>query len=626
MFNRIKIGPRLVILLTVQTVVLVVFGLTAVLGLNFAANTSNVLNNNVIEQVKLNQLNEVLRSDLLETAGKMSAGKLAWETGSNHLLAAEALFMNNWDEYKEDKSAEEVRDIEASLAGEYQQVLAAFTRIRGYLAQQDQAGLIGYVDTDLNKQVRPFLVELNERVNEQQLISEDLFDAAIAQNRQALINSTIIMLAGLLITSLLGYFIYRSIVRPIRAISATVGKVSDGDYYARTEVSGGDELGQLGSAFDNLLEDKVATLVQAEKDNEKLNESVISLLHAVSKLSQRDLTIKAPVTEDVTGPVADALNQLTSETSRVLLGVRQISEEVARASTMVKSQSDTVIQVARDEQRDVQETVNSLAEAVEAMTHIADLAQTCNNAAENAIQTTHTALETVTSTVQGINSIRENIHETEKRIKRLGERSQEISRAVNLINSISERTHILALNASMHAASAGEAGKGFAVVADEVQRLAENARDATSQIATLVNNIQVETSDTVSTMNRVITQVVDGTRMAEQAGEQMRRTRDSTENLVSSVREIAQSSAQQAKLSNDLQIRAEHIHASSRKTGEQLQQQSLITTRLVEYARSLVKAVQVFQLPQLPNAGARKAPPAKNPELLAAEFETRKAS
>lgn len=626
MFNRIKIGPRLVILLTVQTVVLVVFGLTAVLGLNFAANTSNVLNNNVIEQVKLNQLNEVLRSDLLETAGKMSAGKLTWDSGSNQLLAAEALFMNNWDEYKEDKSAEEVKDIEASLAREYQQVLAAFTRIRGYLAQQDQAGLIGYVDTDLNKQVRPFLVELNERVNEQQLISEDLFDAAIAQNRQALINSTIIMLAGLLITSLLGYFIYRSIVRPIRAISATVGKVSDGDYYARTEVSGGDELGQLGSAFDNLLEDKVATLVQAEKDNEKLNESVISLLHAVSKLSQRDLTIKAPVTEDVTGPVADALNQLTSETSRVLLGVRQISEEVARASTMVKSQSDTVIQVANEEQRDVQQTVTSLAEAVEAMTHIADLAQTCNNAAENAIQTTHTALETVTSTVQGINSIRENIHETEKRIKRLGERSQEISRAVNLINSISERTHILALNASMHAASAGEAGKGFAVVADEVQRLAENARDATSQIATLVNNIQVETSDTVSTMNRVITQVVDGTRMAEQAGEQMRRTRDSTENLVSSVREIAQSSAQQAKLSNELQIRAEHIHASSRKTGEQLQQQSLITTRLVEYARSLVKAVQVFKLPQLPSSGARKAPAAKNSELMAADYETRKAS
>jgi methyl-accepting chemotaxis protein len=623
MLNRIKIGQRLVVLLTVQTLVLMVFGLTAVFGLRFAANTSSVLNNNVIEQVKLNQLNEVLRGDLLETANKLSSDKIPLEEAKAKLAAAQALFVNNWDEYKEGKSRDDIKDIDASLGNEFQQVIVAFTQIEQLMAQQDRNGLVQYIDSHLSKSVNPFLVELGERVNEQQLISEGLFDEAIKKNKAALINSSAIMLAGLLITIILGYLIYRSIVKPIKSISTTVAKVSDGDYYARTDVSGSDELGQLGIAFDHLLEDKVATLVQAERENEKLNDSVISLLHAVSKLSQRDLTIKAPVTEDVTGPVADALNQLTSETSRVLLGVRRISEEVARASAMVKSQSDTVMKVAQEEQRDVQETVHSLASAVDAMTHIAELAKTCNLAAENAIQTTHTALATVTSTVSGINSIRENIHETEKRIKRLGERSQEISRAVNLINSISERTHILALNASMHAASAGEAGKGFAVVADEVQRLAENARDATSQIATLVNNIQVETSDTVTTMNNVISQVVDGTRLAEQAGEQMRKTRDSTENLVSSVREIASSSAEQVQMSNELQLRAQHIHESTRKTGEQLQQQSVITLRLVEYARSLVKAVQVFQLPEHPD---KKPQSGKQAEVVTTEFDKRKAS
>jgi len=623
MFNKIKIGPRLVILLTIQTIVLIVFGLTAVLGLNFAANTSSVLNDNVIEQVKLNQLNEVLRGDLLDTANKMSTGKIEPELGNSYLVAARALFINNWKEYKQDKRQQEIKDIEASFGKEYTQILAAFSKMEALLQQSDQAGFNDFAENELNTLVNPFLIELNERVNEQQLISEGLFDEAIEQNQAALVNSTVIMLVGLLVTSILGYLIYRSIVKPIRLISGTVDKVSDGDYYARTTVSGTDELGHLGIAFDHLLEDKVATLVQTEKDNEQLNESVISLLQAVSKLSQRDLTIKAPVTEDVTGPVADALNQLTSETSRVLLGVRHISEEVARASTMVKSQSDTVIEVANDEQRDVQETVNSLADAVEAMTHIAELAQTCNNAAEDAIDTTHTALDTVNNTVNGINNIRETIHETEKRIKRLGERSQEISRAVNLINSISERTHILALNASMHAASAGEAGKGFAVVADEVQRLAENARDATNQIATLVNNIQIETSDTVSTMNSAISLVVEGSQMAEEAGEQMRKTRDSTENLVSSVREIAETSAQQAQLSNELQGRAEHIHESARKTGEQLHQQSIVTTRLVEYARSLVRAVQVFQLP---NNGGKKQPPEQpKADVVTTDFE-RKAS
>ena len=395
---------------------------------------------------------------------------------------------------------------------------------------------------------------------------------------------------------MLKYLIFRSISSPIKKISETVGKVSEGDYYARTSISGRDELSELGQAFDKLLEDKVATLVQAEKDNELLNQSVISLLQAVSKLSRRDLTVKIPVTEDVTGPVADALNQLTTETSRVLQGVRRISEEVAQASTVVKSQSDIVIAVATDERREVEETAQELAKAATAMNVIADLAQACNSAAENAISTTHTALDTVTSTVKGINGIRENIHETEKRIKRLGERSQEISRAVNLINSISERTHILALNASMHAASAGEAGRGFAVVADEVQRLAENARDATSQIATLVSNIQVETADTVGTMNKVITQVVEGSKLAEEAGMQMERTKDSTEELVDSVRQIARSSVDQARISNELQGRANQIKESTKKTSEQLLEQNVQTTRLVEFAKSLLKAVQVFRL------------------------------
>lgn len=253
--------------------------------------------------------------------------------------------------------------------------------------------------------------------------------------------------------------------------------------------------------------------------------------------------------------------------------------------------------VASQEREEVIETAEKLAEAAKAMNDIAELADSSNKTAEEAIEATRIARETVTSTVGGINNIREIIHETEKRIKRLGERSQEISRAVNLINSISERTHILALNASMHAASAGEAGKGFAVVADEVQRLAENARDATAQISTLVNNIQVETSDTVATMNNVITQVVEGSELAEKAGEQMQKTQQSTSNLVASVKQIALSSVEQARAANQLQLRADQIKQSTIQTSEQLQQQTLQTNRLVQYAKSLLNAVQVFKLP-----------------------------
>ena len=380
-------------------------------------------------------------------------------------------------------------------------------------------------------------------------------------------------------------------------MTATVHQVGAGDYTARTSLKGSDELAELGRAFDRMLDERLHTLVESEYENNRLNDSIIGLLQAVSQISQRDLTVRVPVTEDMTGPVADALNLLTDETAAVLQNVTRISEEVAAASDKVKAQSDTVIAVAETERQAVEQTAAELAAAAITMKQIAQLAQDCNASAETTIKTTQGALQTVTSTVIGINSTRDTIRETEKRIKRLGERSQEISGVVNLINTIAERTHILALNASMHAASAGEAGRGFAVVADEVQRLAENAREATSQISTLVSNIQIETADTVNAMNAAISQVVDGSRLAEQAGEQMKQTQEITTELVTAVQQIAARSQEQARVSNELLNRAEQIQASTHQTSQQLSEQTVQTTNLVEYAKNLLSSVRVFRLP-----------------------------
>lgn len=612
MLNKMRIGPRLVLLIAAQTIVLAVIGVTAVLGLNFATDTTQSLNKNVIEQVTMNQLNSTVRTDLLEMVTRVANNKITWQQGTADLLAAKNIFINNWDEYKEDKSALEKKEVEASLGNEYRNILTAFSELDVLFKSEDQEGLTLFVETRIKKTILPFITELNERVNEYQLISEALFEESLATNKFFFNTSAAIMAFGLIFASILGYIIFRSITRPIQNISSTVQRVADGDYYARTDMSGKDELSQLGGAFDILLAEKVSTLVEAEKNNEELNDSVISLLQAVSKLSQRDLTIKVPVTEDITGPVADALNLFTAETSKVLKGVRVISEEVARATNLVKHQSDIVITVAANEQAAVTNTSKELSNAIHAMGHIADLAKSCNQEAENAIKTTNTAMETVNRSSDGMNTIRETIHKAEKRIKRLGERSQEISRAVNLINSISERTHILALNASMHAASAGEAGRGFAVVADEVQRLAENARDATSQISTLVSNIQVETVDTVDTMNNVITQVVEGSQLAEKAGKEMRHTQNSTQDLVASVRQIASSSADQVIITKKLQKNADEILDSTRKTSEQLQKQTVQTKRLVDYAKGLLKAVQVFKLPGVAERVATKPQAAKS--------------
>lgn len=392
-------------------------------------------------------------------------------------------------------------------------------------------------------------------------------------------------------------FVVRGIISNLDAFQKTIAQINQGDFAARASTAGNDELATLAKAFNELLDSRIATLAAIQKENEQLNESVLRLLRAVAQISTKDLTVSVHVSEDITGAVADALNLLTKETAKVMLDVNNISADVTKASMNVQAKADAMLVAAEQEREGVDRTAVSLTAAAQSMRSIADLAQASNAMADNAIKSTQLALNTVNSTVSGINSTRDVIRETEKRIKRLGERSQEISGVVNLINVIAERTHILALNASMHAASAGEAGRGFAVVADEVQRLAENARQATQQISALVNNIQLETADTVSTMNNAITQIVEGSRLAEQAGQQMQITQQNTAELVDSVKQIANTSEIQAKAGQALLDSAVQIKRSSQQATEQLQEQAAQTNNLMDYAKQLLASVRVFKLP-----------------------------
>ena len=428
---------------------------------------------------------------------------------------------------------------------------------------------------------------------------------SIGQNQAAQAKTTnaitgLVGLSLLLIASLISLLLYlfgKTLTKPINRLVNTIHEVNEGNLEARSELNRNDELGELSSAFDKLLDEKVTQLSNTEKSNDELNESVISLLGSVSQLSKKDFTIKAPVHEDVTGALGDSLNLLTKETATALSDVKEISVRVVVESNRVQRQAKFVMAVAEKERRQVESIKDELNKASEAMNKISWDAIDANKRADNALNNTQSALETVNSSIDGINSIRDTIRETEKRLKRLGERSQEITGIVNLINSIAERTHILALNASMHAASAGEAGRGFAVVADEVQRLAENAREATTEIDSLVNNIHVETKDTVTAMNTVINQVSEGTALAEQAGLAMQQTQESTEDLVNAVNQITENSKKQANATFSLADQSSEIVESTRKTDEHLHQQMTNANNLVRYSNLLLTTVGVFKLP-----------------------------
>ena len=419
-----------------------------------------------------------------------------------------------------------------------------------------------------------------------------------ALTRQTLLRTAQVAVVVLLVVGVLMALFLRRFMRPIRTLHGAVQQVAQGNSSARSKLVEPDEVGELGRAFDNLLDERIAQLEQAQQENETLNNSVIALLQTVFQLSNKDLTVRAAVTEDVIGTLSSSINQLSDETGRTLAEVKRIANEVQVASESVNAQASQVDETAQGERLALEQMAAQLARATKQLNQVAQLTESSNHTAEKASVATDTALRAVAATVRGMDQLRESISETEKRFKRLGERSQEISSVVSLINTISERTHVLALNASMQAATAGEAGRGFAVVAEEVQRLSESSRQATQQISQLVQNIQLETNETVFTMHRLISQVVTQSEQAQQAGEQMTQTRKTTSELVQMVQQIANSAQQQSLLARELQLSVAKLNKGSMATVGAITQQTASTNSLVQSSRRLIDAVSQFTLPQ----------------------------
>lgn len=387
----------------------------------------------------------------------------------------------------------------------------------------------------------------------------------------------------------------RILTAPLSTIESAVRRLSSGDFEARCNMTTGDEFQSLGDAIDNLVSER-AEFLSSEEASELLNEHIIQVLDAVAELSQRNLTVNVPVTEDIIGPVADALNLMTEETSDVLKQVRQVAQYVDDSSIRLEGLASDVHILAETESSGVKNIADKLAEEAQTQVSIASIASSSNTTAQLASQRVQEARETVGKTASGMHDIREIIHETEKRIKRLGERSQEISSITDIINTIAERTHVLSINASMQAAAAGEAGKGFSVVAEEVQRLAESSRSATAQIATLVKNIQIETVDASETMARTIEQVVAGSKLADDAGRIMEESGEITAQLAEMVNNISTMSEAMAETGEALREDAESLRATTEETTEKIIAQNAETTKLATYSTRLRDSVGSFKL------------------------------
>ena len=335
---------------------------------------------------------------------------------------------------------------------------------------------------------------------------------------------------------------------------------------------------------------------EAKRINDANQAAILRLMNELQNLADGDLTQEATVTEDITGAIADSVNY-TVEELRLLVGsVQKTASQVVDTTTQVDNTSAQLLAISTEQLREIRGTGQAILDMAQRITEVSAQAQSSAEVANQSLLSAEQGQKAVQDTIGGMNAIRDQMQETSKRIKRLGESSQEIGEITELISDITGQTNVLALNAAIQAASAGEAGRGFSVVAEEVQRLAERSGEATRQIATLVRTIQTDTQDTVAAMERVTLGVVEGARLSDSAGAALAEIHSVSRRLAQLIDEISKTTQHEASLANEVADDIQHIFVVTEQTGEGTRSTAEQVRELARMAQELRQSVTRFRI------------------------------
>lgn len=340
-----------------------------------------------------------------------------------------------------------------------------------------------------------------------------------------------------------------------------------------------------------------ANLKDTAEKNERNQMAILRLLDEIADLADGDLTTEATVSEDFTGAIADSIN-FTIDQLRELVGtINQTALQVAAAAQETQATAMNLAEASEHQAQEIAGASAAINEMAVSIDQVSGNAAESAAVAERAVSIANKGNEVVHNTITGMDSIREQIQDTSKRIKRLGESSQEIGDIVSLINDIADQTNILALNAAIQAAMAGDAGRGFAVVADEVQRLAERSSAATKQIEALVRTIQTDTNEAVISMEQTTTEVVRGARLAQDAGVSLEEIENVSKALANLIQNISNAARQQASSAAHVSNTMNVIQEITSQTSSGTTATARSIGNLAKLANDMRESVSGFTLP-----------------------------
>jgi twitching motility protein PilJ len=338
-------------------------------------------------------------------------------------------------------------------------------------------------------------------------------------------------------------------------------------------------------------------LEESERFNRRNQEAILRLLNEISTLADGDLTINATVTEDFTGAIADALNFSIESLRDLVVSINSTAAQITESAQRSRSVATQLTDASERQAQQISKAGQAIIGMANSVKKVSANAIESAEVAKKSVEIAGKGAKTVQATIAGMDTIREQIQETSKRIKRLGESVQEIGEIVSLIDDIADQTNILALNAAIQAAMAGEAGRGFAVVADEVQRLAERASNATKQIDALVKTIQSDTHEAIGSMEQSTANVVSGAKLAESAGEALVEIETVSVKLAAQIENISQTSRTQAAVASNISGTMTIIQEITTQTSQGTNETAAAIAKLAEQANELKTSVSGFKLP-----------------------------
>jgi twitching motility protein PilJ len=440
------------------------------------------------------------------------------------------------------------------------------------------------------------------------VVSFSAANLSASEHRESLRNTGWIMtltagIAGFATTGLMGNLTINQIRRATKDLQTQFDAVRQGNLSVQATVYSEDEFGQLASGFNEMARVIFTTTNEAtrkaqeqEEAKENLQRQVIRLLDDVEGAARGDLTVQAEVTADVLGAVADAFNLTIQNLRDIVQQVKVAAKEVTKGATNSETFARALSSDALRQAEELAVTLNSVQVMTDSIQRVAEAAREAEAVARDASTIALKGGEAVENTVAGILEIRETVAETTRKVKRLAESSQEISKIVALISQIASRTNLLALNASIEAARAGEAGRGFAIVADEVRQLADKSAKSLKEIEQIVMQIQSETGSVMTAMEEGTQQVIKGTKLAEEAKRSLENIIQVANRIDILVRSITTDTVEQTETSRAVAQVMQSVELTAQETSQEAQRVSGALQHLVSVSRDLIASVERFRV------------------------------